>query len=322
MVFKNVITPTLSNREPLSIWFVHDNKPGHTHQLQGIEERITSYCDTKIHWIDATQTKLSWFNLLIKSKTTFPTPDIVIGAGHKTHKALLIYAKAYKAYSAVLMKPSLPMSWFDAIICPKHDGVQESKCIMNTFGALNTINPTNNTVVRSTSLMLIGGPSKHFKWQENKLLEQIKKICAQDTSVHWILSDSPRTPSAFLPKLEALQVSNLSYYHYLDTKLKPLHELMLASEKTWVTPDSVSMIYESLTARTPTFTFTLPAANENKPSRIKQALDDLIKQKHVMGFEDWQLHRDIKPNKLDLWEADRAAKWLLNRYVETHPNKK
>ncbi|MFT7371637.1 MAG: mitochondrial fission protein ELM1 [Oleiphilaceae bacterium] len=327
MAFKEGIIRAKSTTPSLSIWFVHDNKPGHVHQLQGLEERIAHYYEINTHWIDAGENLPNWFDMLLKNKTTINTqdatgsditPDIVIGAGHKTHKTLLFYAYLHKAYCVVLMRPSLPLYFFDAVICPEHDKLKENKRVMNTCGALNTVKPTKNLLTKTSSLILIGGPSKHFKWQEEDLLAQIKQICKQDNTTQWLLSDSPRTPRSFFPKLKSMNILNLTCFHYQDNNLKPLHKLMLTSTKTWITPDSVSMVYESLTARTPTYTFAMSLKNVSKPSRVAHAIKNLISNKHVISFENWQLHTDMEPNKLDLWEADRAAKWLLNRYFEIH----
>lgn len=323
-------THARANISPQSIWFVHDNKPGHIHQLQGLEERLAHYCKINTRWIDASKDKPSWFNIILKNKiTTKPSetcvsnapPDIVIGAGHKTHKTLLYYANFHKAYCVVLMKPSLPLYFFNAVICPEHDKLKSSKRVMNTCGALNTVKPTRNSLTKTASLMLIGGPSKHFKWQEEDLIKQIRQICKQDITTQWLLSNSPRTPNSFFLKLKKMNLPNLTCFHYQDNKLKPLHELMLTCTKTWITPDSVSMVYESLTAYTSTYIFAMLPQNSNRPSRVAQAINNLISNKHVISFENWQLHTDMKPNKLDLWEADRAAKWLLNQYLETHSPK-
>jgi mitochondrial fission protein ELM1 len=328
LALKHEINQVKSNLPRLTIWFIHDNKPGHMHQLQGLENQISSHCEVSTRWIDTHKNKLSWFDILLKKKTNKSTsrkhpldlslPDIVIGAGHATHKALLLYAFLYKAYCVVIMKPSLPHFLFDAVICPKHDKLKESKRVLNTYGALNTIRPSNKIIEKKTSLMLIGGPSKHFKWQEDALLKQIKIICNQNDETHWLLSDSPRTPSSFLAQLKKMNIQNLNAFHYKDTRLESLDTLMLKSAVTWVTPDSVSMIYESLTAGTSTYTFSIPQKNTKKASRVALAIDDLINQNYVISFKNWELHPNIKPNKLDLWEADRAAKWLIMQYFKTH----
>jgi mitochondrial fission protein ELM1 len=325
LALNNAINQAKSNIHPLTVWFIHDSKPGHINQLKGLEERISSYCDVCTHWVDASN-KLNWLDILLKKTTNINTPqathsstfpDIVIAAGHATHKALLFYAYLYKAYCIAIMKPSLPLYFFDAVICPKHDKIKESKRVLNTYGAINTVRPSSKAIEKKASLILIGGPSKHFKWQEETLLKQIKLICNQNNT-QWLLSNSPRTPNSFLQKLKKMDIPNLNAFHYKDNNLESLHTLMLGCAVTWITPDSVSMVYESLTAGTPTYIFSIPPKNTKKPSRVALSISDLINQKHVISFQNWELHANIKPNKLDLWEADRAAKWLLNQYFTTH----
>lgn len=331
MALQKAINQAKLNKRSLSIWFIHDQKPGHIHQLKGLEERIANYYEVNTSWVDAGENKLSWAGILLKikvsispSKAVSPdmSPDIIIGAGHTTHKTLLFEAYMHNAYSVVLMKPSLPLCFFNAVICPKHDKLKESKRVLNTYGALNTVTPSSKTEPKTLSLMLIGGASKHFKWHEQHLINQIQVICSKDNDQQWLLSDSPRTPSSFLPQLKKLNIQNLNCFHYQNSQFEPLNTLMQKCMATWVTPDSVSMMYESLTSGTPTYTFSMRPKNTNKPSRVAQSIQNLISKKNVVSFQSWQLNPDIKPNKLNLWEADRAAKWLLNQYFEKHPFKK
>lgn len=317
LALKETLTHAHSNNQALSIWFIHDTKPGHLHQLEGLEERIAYYCKTTPHWVNVQSRKSLWSLFSLKDQTKTLPPDIIIGAGHKTHIAVLAYAYFYKAYSIVLMRPSFPLRLFDAVICPEHDKIKTSKRVLNTYGVLNKIQPSNNSPKKTSSLMLIGGPSKHYEWEEEILLSQINYICKHNKSTQWLLSNSPRTPSSFFPKLKEMNIQNLNYFHFQDKNFKPLHKLMLESNITWVTPDSVSMLYESLTSQAPTFIFSLPNKNTAKPSRVANTLLNLVTRKDVVSFENWQLHRDMKPNKLQLWEADRAAKWLLSNYFET-----
>ena len=38
-----------------------------------------------------------------------PTPDIVLGAGHRTHLSLLAARRVHRGKAVVLMRPSLPL---------------------------------------------------------------------------------------------------------------------------------------------------------------------------------------------------------------------
>lgn len=287
---------------------------------------MANYCEINANWIDTNTHQFTWAEILLKKTTSISAlevaaPDIVIGAGHATHKALLFGAYALKAYSAVLMKPSFPLCFFDAVICPEHDQLKESKRVLNTYGALNAIKPSSKATPKTTSLMLIGGPSKHFAWHEQDLINQIQEICSKDSDRQWLLSDSPRTPSSFLPQLKKMNIQNLNCFHYQSSKLEPLNTLMQKCALTWITPDSVSMVYESLTAHSPTFLFDMHQNNSKKPSRVARSIEKLINNKHVICFKDWQLNTNTTLNKLNLWEADRAAKWLLSQYFEQYPCK-
>ena len=219
------------NERSLCIWFIHDEKPGHIHQLQGLEERIANYANITSQWIDASKNKLSILDVLLKknpntgkaeTNTPFTPPNIVIGAGHSTHKTLLFHAKIHNAYCVVLMKPSLPRSLFDAVICPKHDKLKENKRVLNTYGAINTIKPTNHKHEKTVTLILIGGPSKHYNWQDEDILNQIELICSKHDDKQWILSDSPRTPPSFIKKLKTMAIQNLSCHHFQDNTLEPV----------------------------------------------------------------------------------------------------
>jgi len=179
LAIQNLTSSTRAEALSLSVWFIHDQRPGHINQLKGLAERLSSHCKLEENWIDANSNTFTWADALLKKKSDdkLSPPNIVIAAGHKTHKTLLIVAHIYQAFSVVLMKPSLPICLFDALICPKHDELKESPKVLNTLGALNKINPTFETQQRTKNLMLIGGPSKHFKWQEQILLDQIQIIC-------------------------------------------------------------------------------------------------------------------------------------------------
>ena len=315
-----MIQKTKTAQNSLSVWLIHDHRSGHINQLQGLSERLSAHYKVKTSWFDANLNKVSWLDALFKktNKTDdLAPPDIIIGAGHKTHKALLFNARIYHAFSVVLMKPSLPLSLFDAIICPKHDKLKESNRVLNTCGALNKVNPAPHSTQKTKYLMLIGGPSKHFEWQEQTLFTQIQAICSKHSDKEWLLSNSPRTPSSFMTQLMKLNIPNLCIYHYQDNNLEDLDSLLQQCAAVWITPDSASMVYESLTARAPSFLFNMSPSNKNKPTRVARSILDLIQEQHISSFQQWQSNSDIKaPTIINLWEADRAAQWLLNQYFE------
>ncbi len=132
-----------------------------------------------------------------------PTPDIVLGAGHRTHLSLLAARRVHRGKAVVLMRPSLPLSLFDLCLIPEHDAPPARRNVLATRGALNRIQPSA-TLEPSRGLLLIGGPSAHFAWDNENLYRQIAAIVAADPAIHWTLTTSRRTPAGFLERLSPL----------------------------------------------------------------------------------------------------------------------
>ena len=302
--------------KPINIWLITDGRPGHESQLIGLSERLQTKASISITWINATEATTSWLHQRDKALDTGISnqPDIIIGAGHRTHRPLRIITKQYQAFSVVLMKPSLPKSLFDAIICPHHDGLSDHPRVLSTLGALNKITPPPENQQRSIHLMLIGGPSKHFDWVDSELIEQIKQICQTDASKHWLLSNSRRTPKTFMAALITCELENLQVNAHDSPEAVPLEQLLEQSMETWVSPDSVSMIYESLTARSPTALLELSPIKPKQLSRVCRGIQHLTDIKYVSTYQQWSHGDTLFPPPEILWEADRAAIWLLERF--------
>jgi len=139
----------------LQVWLIHDARPGHLTQLKGLASRLAAHQGINVTWIDAINHLFSWKQAFLGKPKTDQSliPDLIIGAGHKTHKLVLLTAHQHQAFSAVLMKPSLPNNWFDAIISPRHDGLTESKRVLNTTGTVNRIDPPQVASLPQTNLI-------------------------------------------------------------------------------------------------------------------------------------------------------------------------
>src|SRR6185437_1855887 len=72
-----------------------------------------------------------------------PAPDLIVGVGHSTHLSLILLKKCFPhAKSIVLMRPTLPISWFDFAIVPAHDYVDaEPKVPNHVFISKGVLNP-------------------------------------------------------------------------------------------------------------------------------------------------------------------------------------
>jgi len=238
-----------------------------------------------------------------------PSPDLILGAGHRTHLSLLLAKAARGGRTIVLMKPSLPTSWFDLCLIPDHDHPANHENIIVTRGALNTIIPAINQDA-ARGLILIGGPSRHYQWNVNALLDQLQCIL-KDSSEQWTLSDSPRTPEQTCAQLKALKHPNLHYYSCKSTPTNWLSEQLKVSAKVWVTQDSVSMIYEALTSGAAVGLLKVPA---KKTGKLTAAIQRLAEQKLLTIYDAWTEGQKLTATHGLFNESGRCAKLVMDLF--------
>ncbi|UZE95764.1 mitochondrial fission ELM1 family protein [Alkalimarinus alittae] len=303
----------LTTKKTLIVWFFTDDKPGHLNQLKGLESRLSAHTEIKSRWLSVPSKNISCFNILIKrfSLEGDFVPDLVVGAGSKTHKYLVAAKYSYNCFSLVLMRPSLPLSLFDGAVIPEHDNPPVNDKILVTLGVLNNIEPRaprlSGVTENVRGLILIGGESKHYVWDDTLILKQLEQVLTGSVNVkEWVLSNSRRTPSSFLVKLKERNFPNISIVEHQDTESLWLPEQMAKSEQIWVTPDSVSMIYESITSGAATYAFDLQAKKE---SRVVRGIKVLLKKKLLSQWPDIE----PKSQPFVLWEVERVVNWLLKR---------
>lgn len=304
------IEQPMSHRlRPLTVWLFQDRKPGHIHQLEGLAKRLAAHADIRTQWIDTTNRRV--YGYCQDAEFLRPTPDIIIGAGHATHPSLVYYKRKYRAFTAVLMTPTLPNLLFDAIISPEHDGLKQGGKILNTKGVINTVTP-HPELTKNRNLILIGGLSKHYQWKEKELIAQIQSLCQRTPDTLWHLYDSYRTPSTFREQLDDLCIGNLSLHPFAETPSTDLQEALNHCRQCWVTPDSGSMLYEALTAGAQVGVFDLKASGT---SRIVKGVAQLVDTRSIIRFADWQPDMTMPRPEKTFWEAERAAIWLLHQYA-------
>ena len=294
----------------LCVWIFHDARPGHLSQLEGLAKRLTCHTLCDIRWFDVNQTKLNFQHLLFVPKflRKHTKPDLIIGAGHSTHLSIMIAGFRFKAFTSIIMKPSLPLRFFNAVICPKHDGLTDSPHVFTTFGPINNVDRSNliKPSEKSLNLIVLGGVSKHFHFDEHQILAQIKITCSSNPSTQWIVCNSARTPQSTNKALTELSFPNLTFYHYQSNKMGPLQEMLLHTRYTLMTPDSMSMIFEALSAGSKVELIQCKPKNNN---RIVKQIEQLIEEGFVIYSKN---NTNIKPEIKNIpWEADRAAIWLL-----------
>ena len=261
----------------ITVWRFVDGNRAHEKQsaalLAGLRERLgddhVQSCD-----IDCSQLRF-WLPgslqmaLDAADAQSLGQPHFLIGAGHRCHLPLLTARRRFGGRSVVLMRPSLPISWFDFALIPEHDRPPPLPNVLTTRGAL-TLPLPEQASQPGTGLILLGGPSRHFAWDSVTLERDIEKLAA--SPIQWTLADSRRTPEFALQQLARPGFTLAPWSECEDGWLE---QQLAAVEQVWVTRDSISMVFEALQSRAQVGVLDLPSRNrENKVRAAVQRLVD------------------------------------------------
>jgi mitochondrial fission protein ELM1 len=287
----------------LTLWLIGDGKPGHENQSLGLAEAIQRRATCEIHRISIAG-KGGIFGRIraaFAQSAALPSPDFIIAAGHATHLPLLWLARKYRAKSIVLMRPSLPLRFFDICIAPAHDFPKklQRKNLILTRGAINRVHASDSP--KTGRLILIGGPSKTHGWDSAVMLDMLAKVTVGGG---WQLTDSRRTPEGFIKQIKK-QLPDIEIFSCKETAPDWLPGELGRAKEVWVSEDSVSMIYEALSSGARVGLLPVPRLNHH--SRVLRGIDELTADGFLTPFSDWnQTGRLVQATQL-LNEADRCA---------------
>ncbi len=239
-----------------------------------------------------------------------PAPDLILGAGHGTHLALLAARRARGGRAIVLMRPSLPLACFDLCLVPEHDNVADSEHLLTTRGPLNAAEPSQRHRPER-GLILVGGPSRHYDWDQETLLEQVCMLLQRQPEMEWTLGDSRRTPDTTRERLAALATGRVRFQPHQECAPGWLAQEMAAAGQIWVSEDSASMLYEALTAGAATGVLQVPPKG---PSRVRRGVESLLQQGLIIPFSGWLAGQRPAPPAQPFDEAGRVAEAILRRW--------
>ena len=294
----------------MHIVYVSDGKAGHRSQAVGLFKAMQRQYTDEVTFEEVNIQDLPIFSLLmgmlIKSFRGFSKqPDYIFGVGSHTQLRVVLLGKIYRqAKTVILMKPNYPFTWFDHVIIPEHDGIAENGNVILTQGALNPI-INEQRHVPNRILIALGGSSKRHQWNEEKVLHSLKNLVDNNLQAEFILTTSRRTPFEFLThlKLESF-AENLNIFPVEETPQGWIFEEMQKAEAVWVTEDSVSMIYEALTAGCKVGVIKIDRLKED---RITLSVDQIIQSNLVSEHVSVEMLVESHAFK----EAERVATYLL-----------
>jgi mitochondrial fission protein ELM1 len=241
-------------------------------------------------------------------------PDLIIGAGRACQWPMLAARRACGGRAIYLMKPQWPACWFDLCLVPRHDRPRAHAKLLVTDGVLNDIQPARCN--GHDGLILIGGPSAHFFWDDQRVLTQVRQVIARAPEKNWVISDSRRTPATTRAGLQQLVAANVVFVHAADCAADWIPQQLARSDTAWVSSDSVSMLYEALSAGIAVGVLEVRA---KRADRINTIAADLERRGFVQRFEPWSSGAGLRSNT-PLAEAARCAGIIVARFAGDRVN--
>lgn len=312
------IMPSASR--PRVVWHFTDGKSGHDNQSRGLLRALSARLPLQSHTIEVPEAprRSCWRQLadFLQRRCIVPAhlppPDLLLGTGHATHIAMLAARHARGGRIIVLMKPSLPVRCFDLCVVPHHDAVSVRANVFVTRGPLNSIVPASRKLERQ-GLILIGGESKHYRWTDQPVLEQIIAIAQDDAAWRWTMVGSRRTPRSIVAALAQMRLPNLAYVAVCDTGTEWLPFRLAEAARAWVTEDSLSMVYEALSCGAAVGALAVP---RRRFGRVSNDIDQLCAEGLLTTFSEWRQGRPLQAPPQVLREADRCAQWIVDNFLQ------
>lgn len=299
----------------MNIRILSDGKQGHLNQSLGLAQALVAKAGGAVEIVELQGPSTLGKIRKVVSGNDKPRPDLFIAAGHATHIPLICARQHFKTKTVLCMKPTLPCSFFDLCLIPRHDLRADRDYadtnIFPTQGALHPMRP-DFSMPKDITLILIGGPSKDFDWDDETMLNQLS-----DISIHTpgdvVLTTSRRTPQGFAEKIRKA-VPEIIVVPVEETEPGWVARHLAHASGAWVSQDSVSMVYEALGSGAPVGIITVPRRRNGRKSRILSGLEMLERDGLVTGYREWkkQGFRLTAPGT-PLLEADRAADHILSR---------
>lgn len=312
---------------PLQVVSFQDGRRGHEKQTRGVLDalaRLTPITETTrtigpFHRVRRFQQWLTYCAAQIRPMRPGGEeayPDLIIGTGSDVHIPMLLLKKRYPGARVVTcMTPDIPLRWWmDLCFIPQHDRCKRRNNMFETIGPPNNLEYSDDHDP-GKGLILVGGldPKSH-QWDTDMVLEHVRTILERMPDYRWTISSSPRTPPETLEKLDELagRFTGVKFFRSQDTPTGWIEAEYRASATVWVTADSVSMVYEALTAGCRVG--VLPVCWRRPDNKFQKSLDYLETNRYVTPYSDWCKTGKLVSVEHPLNEATRCAEELLRRW--------
>lgn len=299
---------------------------GHEKQTRGILNALAELTPIEVEYkkIPPPSVKDALINGFNYIKSFFEVPyqkkqgcmiDLIIGTGSRTHLPMLLLKRECNARVVTCMSPDFPLRRaIDLCFVPQHDRPQIYDNIFVTVGPPSTA-VSKGEHDKKKGLILAGGiDNKSHRWHSDVFMSQVKSIIEKQFAIKWTISSSPRTPTETVQLLEKFtsQHKNVIFFRSENTPDGWIERAYAENYTVWVTADSVSMVYEALTAGCRVG--ILPVDWKKKSNKFQTSINYLLKKKMITNYETWLAGKNEIAIEMPLNEASRSAKEILTRW--------
>ena len=249
---------------------------------------------------------------------------LILAAGRSTHRPALRARRETGGLAVALMNPVWPTGQrrrgFDLYVVPEHDGITPAADIILTLGALNPFTP-DGPHAPDRGLLLIGGPARRYGWDTVTTLDRIRRIVDETPAVtRWDATSSRRTPADTESALKELH-PKVHFAAAADTPRGWVADALAQADRVWVTEDSVSMVYEALTAGCRVG--LLPAPHRPGlgqrflgwgPNRVTRGVQRLAESGQITAYDAWTRGQTLTLPPRPVAEARRVAQVVWARW--------
>ncbi len=274
----------------MNVYWFQDSKTGHLKQVQALLDQLKKEIELSIIAINVTNQEN--FSKIFSNQDQFDGPTILIGAGHEVYSKILQAKKYLKKtiskdlFSIAVLRPSYKLSSFDLIIAPEHD-FRKKRIPENVIPFQGSLSATSqNPVDENMAIIAIGGPSKHYKFDQEILIRQLQYILSVHPKHKFKIFNSRRTPEVLNLRLkdELNKHPNAKFIDLNSPESNTFQESLNESALKFVTPDSSNLVFEALSVNGQTYLIQIESQKYRRifrAKKIRESMNELVNSRRV-----------------------------------------
>ena len=273
----------------MNIYWFQDSKTGHLKQVQAILNQLKKEIELSITPINYSNQKS--FSQIFHKKD-LDKPIILIGAGHDVYSKILKAKKYLKKtinkdlLSIAVLRPSYKLNSFDLIVAPVHD-FRNNRFPKNVIPFQGSLSATSlNPVDENKAMVAIGGPSKHYKFDQEIFIKQLEYILSVHPKHQFKIFNSRRTPEILNLRLkdELYKHSNAKFIDLDSPESDIFQDSLNESALKFVTPDSSNLVFEALSTQGQTYLIQIESPKYRRifgTKKIRKSMSELVNSRRV-----------------------------------------